>query len=1352
MSRTSRKRSRPSSEDASNSFVMSMTSKVTGLLPEKITKWFSRSGSSQTNSNGSAPTAEVTDSSSEEEPELPSPVPQPPQKRIRYNHYNTSETNCGSYNIEHAVESSFDMGLRASLHKFARDPNIISTPIRICHELPSPDRNDQDSYCNNASYSYLTYGRTTINNRKSLFKTSPKINESLCEKPINNTMVNSKQPSFKPSLLSPFYPSRTSYGGASNQYFNQPNILQRKTTKVREVINNTVTTMSQSARRVMDLLEDFSSPINEAKRIPHTPRASSSPRSPCSPCSPYSNDYNKSLSLRNNEFYAPNVASILRLKQKSRLMNTTNAARQIIASHSSACHYSPYASPSKRSQSDVESRSKCVGTTTDSSPESYWVGNRDGPILQPTSLPTAVLQISKDNMPKFTFGNNLPIPKGSSTPVALKTNKPFATLPEPVSVTPKTTISKPETPISKNSDNSKTFTFSCPVKVSFTVGSPQEATTPPKFTFGSPERSIDKVNEKTDTSVCVVGEKDVVETDTRKPKDWKCSDCWVMNKQDDDKCVCCGSKKPSGADDKNVKCSVCKLANSLPDKDKCINCDKVPTSNNFNSTPHMNSVKSTKWKCNDCWVENDDSKETCLCCGSKNPKKTTSSTVAAPAKAVSDNDWTCDDCWIKNKSSVEKCAACGGAKPGSKQNKPVLPMSLAPSAVFKPVDNNSIKPLLNTQSKKWECDSCLVRNDDDKMKCVCCEAERPGTEKKIAKTTFNFGTTTANTFKFGIDPKVQKSNLSKPPEIKPLETKVEESETNNNVLPKAPPTFSFGIPAKKAEDQADGIVDKVPAPITETPLVEQKSSLFKVPDFTVQEPESKEDNEKPQEVPKVDFSLPVTTSKPESKSFGLLSASSLTSTPNATLFKLPVSVPSSTPSLSNPTTNLEKKDTSTPQLPFQLGQNTAAATPAQNKFVFSGTGLKIATNLFAKPASSPPTTSLSFGSPTQSTATTASSLFQKPPEQTATPTMSFQNSEPPTNSPLSLFQKPTATATTTAPSLASTAPVFSFGTAAKPASTFSFGATQSSNMNESTTNSSFKFFGSTADKNSSTNKFNLSGVTNLSGSNPMGSGNILGSGGLSTGNALGSNSLSGANNQNEQVSSIQSPPPNIFGSPAQKENIWSQSNNTSNNLFGANASNSLQKPAFTFGSSNTPFGAQPSNPAPSSTPFGAQQSTAPAPVFGSNTQPSQNLFGMGNQSSTSRSYFSSPVQSQPAPTLFGASQPTSTPNAMGMFGSPASGATTFGAPAQSMPSFDTPAPAPAPAFNFGATPSQSPVVFGFGQQQGQQQTPQQPIYNFGASTNSPQMGMNAAPQVQFSMGSAPTMRRMRKAVRRNTPR
>ncbi|XP_029734228.1 nuclear pore complex protein Nup153 isoform X2 [Aedes albopictus] len=46
-----------------------------------------------------------------------------------------------------------------------------------------------------------------------------------------------------------------------------------------------------------------------------------------------------------------------------------------------------------------------------------------------------------------------------------------------------------------------------------------------------------------------------------------------------------------------------------------------------------------------------------------------------------------------------------------------------------------------TGSNKWECDTCMVRNDQDKTKCVSCETPKPGSKPEAtpAKSSFSFG-------------------------------------------------------------------------------------------------------------------------------------------------------------------------------------------------------------------------------------------------------------------------------------------------------------------------------------------------------------------------------------------------------------------------------------------------------------------------------------------------------------------------------------------------------------------------------------------------------------------------------------
>lgn len=65
-----------------------------------------------------------------------------------------------------------------------------------------------------------------------------------------------------------FYPGRTIYGGASSYYYHnmKPPVVKKK--RIDNNLSSVNPNISSSARRIMDMLETYSSPLNEAKRLP----------------------------------------------------------------------------------------------------------------------------------------------------------------------------------------------------------------------------------------------------------------------------------------------------------------------------------------------------------------------------------------------------------------------------------------------------------------------------------------------------------------------------------------------------------------------------------------------------------------------------------------------------------------------------------------------------------------------------------------------------------------------------------------------------------------------------------------------------------------------------------------------------------------------------------------------------------------------------------------------------------------------------------------------------------------------------------------------------------------------------
>ncbi|KAJ8737874.1 hypothetical protein PYW08_000469 [Mythimna loreyi] len=1327
------KRPRPTTE-TNNSFVKNVTSRVSGLLPTTITKWFSSPSSS--NANGSATIFDASDSSEDEAPDAPV-ITQPPAKRMRfsspgsYSHYGPSEAGCSTNDVD-IIDLPYSPFSGPQYAPPSR--STFTTPMRPPNEESEPLDRDS-SHVFKMPHTVSSIGQSVAHKRKSIFDTtSPEESVKGVAKSATSTMRDPKQPSFKPSLLgSPFYPGRTMYGGAaSSSYINQPNIKRQTVAVVNESKSNDDTAISSSARRIMDLLESYSSPLMEARRIPLyiKPKNDGFHNTSSDRSSPYKN---KSLSYKTQELHVPSIASILRLKKKSRLMDTTNAARQIIASHSSASNYPLYPTESKGKEPEMEQPHKMttkvkarVTRTNRESADQY-------EMVTPVKLPTGVLRLDQDKLPHFSF----------ATPAV----------------------------------------------------SMQPATSTPKIAF----TSADKNN--TAVSASIVKEP---ESSTNKPKDWSCSDCWVKNKPEATKCVCCGSKQPV----QNVKCSICKLADSQSQKDKCANCEKMSVSKVLSPlTPKPTGSSSSKWMCEDCWVSNEDSVAKCVCCGCSRPRKpssTVSSTAtsststsslqassviykpvpvkAVPATPKADADWKCDDCWISNKSSVDKCAACGGARPGAKQTN-ATDVTPNTNSFFGSSDHKFKNIVKSQKAEKWECSSCLVRNEMEKDKCVCCGAEKEN-KKKLPDSKFNFGKTVNNSFKFGIDPKVQEANITKKPEIiSTLDSKLKaQSETNNNVLAETP-TFTFTLPNKKVESKTDA----TPAKADEAPKMNFTFGIPKtIPTSTAVtnkvEPSKDLEDEKFQEVPSVDLNAPV-QSKPL-----VMSPITQINNDNKTLTAGTV--------LNAQLVTDAKKDT--PLNSVDLGGASTAEKP-KPAFTF---GVTPSTKMFEAPASTGSSMNL-FTQPAQTVAATSAPTLPmfKPPETSAPATSLFQ---PPdlTPKPAPLF------ATNESNNNTAAVPMFSFGNNTssnlappavltlpaapeKPKFQFTFGSNTTPKTDPP---AMFKSpFGAGEGSNTTTSTFNLPTGNTLGANNNLPTNALGGSNGLTApngltgnamagsslgsmaGNSLSSNTLTMGNggtlggtnglstNQLTGVSSMQpgniltGAAPSLFNNTVQKENVWAPSSAAQQtpNLFVSNSTaSSLQKPStFTFGSS---------------TMFNAASSM---PTFGTTAAPPQNIFGMNSQTNnTQSSMFSNPVASPPTGNLFGS--PPAASNAtppMPMFGTTNIGAPpAFGSPNPSIPSFEAPshAPAPAPAFNFGAP--QSTGIFGFGQQpqlQQQQQMQQQQmqqqqqllqhqaspqqsgVYSFGGAPA-------GAPQVQFSMGSGanPAVRRVRKAVRRNPQR
>ncbi|XP_017036179.1 nuclear pore complex protein Nup153 isoform X2 [Drosophila kikkawai] len=77
----------------------------------------------------------------------------------------------------------------------------------------------------------------------------------------------------------------------------------------------------------------------------------------------------------------------------------------------------------------------------------------------------------------------------------------------------------------------------------------------------------------------------------------------------------------------------------------------------------------------------------------------------------SGKEWDCDVCMVRNKAEAGKCVACETSKPGGVKASPA-----ATTTLFEQFKKSS---------KEWDCEVCMVRNKVEVGKCVACETPKP---------------------------------------------------------------------------------------------------------------------------------------------------------------------------------------------------------------------------------------------------------------------------------------------------------------------------------------------------------------------------------------------------------------------------------------------------------------------------------------------------------------------------------------------------------------------------------------------------------------------------------------------------
>ncbi|XP_077051868.1 nuclear pore complex protein Nup153 isoform X2 [Siphateles boraxobius] len=565
---------------------------------------------------------------------------------------------------------------------------------------------------------------------------------------LNSSVLNSSQLGD-----SPFYPGKTTYGGAAamrtarsrpaTPY--QPPV--RRQIKAKPAGAQPCGVTSATARRILQSLERMSSPLADAKRIPST---FSSPLS----ASLNHTDLDISNYQAKKKRLEPSVPPVQKLVVPAAAAVSGNRSMSFRPSltpgggnrgldknnrETPVRQSSPISDPSQAPSTSTSSMSYPLSSTPAPSSAASGGGKMkrerairpsskrpDDELAEDPDLPPASLP-SNFTLPTFNFSS--PPPTSSFT----SGTTPLATVSEEQSAN--------KDPVAPSTPPSVPFTFSSPI-VKATAASPPTFSPSAGFTFSAPtlktgpSYSNGKIVPTVTPVKSVASEEKEFEGPFKPAKVLKQGSVLDILKGP-------GFASPSqnSADKPSQSASL--------------------SSATFSGFGDKFRPPAGSWSCDSCLLQNKSSDKKCVACFAPQPNtdSASKSDSKAPASISSlftppAGSWECDTCLVNNKPEVIKCVACDTAKPGtgvkSRLTLPVLSeTSSTLSTTTTTVASSTATGLLGFGEKfkkpegAWDCDVCMVRNKAQDVKCVSCLSSKPGAVAAVVSTSVSAPATSA---------------------------------------------------------------------------------------------------------------------------------------------------------------------------------------------------------------------------------------------------------------------------------------------------------------------------------------------------------------------------------------------------------------------------------------------------------------------------------------------------------------------------------------------------------------------------------------------------------------------------------
>ncbi|CAB1320549.1 unnamed protein product [Coregonus sp. 'balchen'] len=250
---------------------------------------------------------------------------------------------------------------------------------------------------------------------------------------------------------------------------------------------------------------------------------------------------------------------------------------------------------------------------------------------------------------------------------------------------------------------------------------------------------------------------------------WDCDVCMVQNKPTDTKCVACMTPQPNSSLAKTHSKPFTTLSGLE---------GSTTTTTAAAGFGALFTKPAGSWDCDTCLVQNKPQVVKCVACETAKPGTGVKATLTLPAFSEAktlpaaapllgfgdkfkkpEGAWECDVCMVQNKAQDIKCVSCMSTKPANEKREQPGATAAPPSLTPAPV---STTPLLGfgAQFKKpegaWECDVCCVQNKGADQACVACQTHKPGVKvepKAFGSSSFgiqSLSDTGSGGFKFGL--------------------------------------------------------------------------------------------------------------------------------------------------------------------------------------------------------------------------------------------------------------------------------------------------------------------------------------------------------------------------------------------------------------------------------------------------------------------------------------------------------------------------------------------------------------------------------------------------------------------------